>query len=146
IRYIPQLRLPVRGLRVKTIGNVMKRPPSASQHFRIGKSNNENSPSRLTTSWHGPDFTSRGKYLPSSASFGNILTFSSRPSGDLKSSHSVSRAATSSTLFTSSASSIRRRLPSALISTGIEPPSTFSNSNALLPSFDLDTRSVISVI
>jgi hypothetical protein len=136
----------VRGFRVKTIGKVMKRPPSASQHFKIGMSNNENSPSRLTTSWHGPDFTSRGKYLPNSASFGNIFTFSSKPSGDLKSSHSVKRAATSSTLDTSSASSIRLRLPKALIKTGISPPSTFSNNRALLSSFDLDTRSVISVI
>ena len=37
MRYMPTLRLPVRGSRVITQGNVMKRPPSSGQHCSTGK-------------------------------------------------------------------------------------------------------------
>ncbi len=36
MRYMPQLRLPVSGLRENTSGSVMKRPPSSGQHFSTG--------------------------------------------------------------------------------------------------------------
>ena len=38
MRYMPMLRLPVRGSRVMTQGRVMKRPPSRGQHWRMGNS------------------------------------------------------------------------------------------------------------
>jgi len=127
MRYIPTFFSPVSGFFVKTSGNVMKRPPSCGQHFRIGKSK------RLTRFllYH---FLARaslqrfGKNDPSSASFGSIFTLSKNPCGV-----SIFRIpgfaqATSSNSFTSNASAIRRTLPNALISNGCRDPFGFSTA------------------
>src|SRR5436190_23982008 len=81
MRYIPTFRFPVSVFLVNTSGNVMNRPPSCGQHFRIGKSSRLTSLPFCTTSLHAPVFTLFGKNDPSSASFGSILTLSKNPCG-----------------------------------------------------------------
>ena len=82
IRYMPMLRLPVRGSRVCTQGSVIKRPPSCGQHFRIGNAF-RSKPSRRMTSLHGASFalTVFGNALVSAPSCGSIFSLSSKPSG-----------------------------------------------------------------
>src|SRR5229473_702412 len=108
MRYIPTFRFPVSGFFVNTSGNVMNRPPSCGQHFRIGKSKRLTSLPFCITSLHGPLFTLFGKNDPSSASFGSILTLSKNPCGVSIFRNPWMRSATSSSSFTSNASAIRR--------------------------------------
>src|SRR6266852_4065886 len=133
MRYIPTFRFPVSGFFVNTSGNVIKRPPSCGQHFRIGKSKRLTSVPFCMTSLQGPDFTFFGKNDPSSASFGSILTMSKNPCGVSIFRNPWMRCATSSSPFTSNASAIRRTLPNALINKGYRDPFGFSNSSAGLP-------------
>ena len=140
---MPQLRLPVSGLRENTSGMVMKRPASFGQHCNTGKSSTENF-SRRTVSLHAPSRTDFGKNDPISASFGSILSLPTRPSGMRISRYWETRAATSSIESTSSASSILRRLPKRLIATGMSEPLGRSNSRAGPPFFT--ARSATSVI
>src|SRR6267154_2525984 len=81
MRYVPTFLFPVSGFLVNTSGNVMNRPPSCGQHFRIGKSKRLTSLPFCITSLHAPLFTLFGKNDPSSASFGSILTLSKNPCG-----------------------------------------------------------------
>src|SRR5229473_3273580 len=133
MRYIPTFRFPVSGFFVNTSGNVMNRPPSCGQHFKIGKSKRLTSLPFCITSLHGPLFTLFGKNDPSSASFGSILTLSKNPCGVSIFRNPWMRCATSSSSFTSNASAIRRTLPNALINKGYRDPFGFSNSSAGLP-------------
>src|SRR6267154_1132367 len=131
MRYIPTFRFPVSGFLVNTSGNVMNRPPSCGQHFRIGKSNRLTSLPFWITSLQGPVLTPFGKNDPSSASFGNILTLSKNPCGVSIFKNPWIRSATSSSSFTSNASAIRRTLPNALINSGYRDPFGLSNSSAV---------------
>ena len=126
MRYIPTLRLPVSGLRVNTNGKVMNRPPSCGQHFKIGKSNKLTSAPVRTTSLQSPSFTLFGKNDPNSANFGNILILSNKPCGDSMARNPLMRSATSSSLPTSNANSMRRTLPNVFTSSGTREPFGFS--------------------
>ena len=143
MRYMPQLRIPVSGFFVKTMGSVIYRPPSCGQQCRIGNSSSEN-PSRRITSFTGPSFTIFGKNEPISASFGSIFSLPKRPCGFFISRYSEMRAATSFTESTCSAISILRVLAKAFTNTGTLLPLGFSNSNAGPPVFT--ARSANSVI
>ncbi len=94
---MPQLRLPERRSFVKTMGRVMKGPPSSGQHVQTGRSRvRSNWPFFRITSLHGPDFTALGMKEASSASWGSILILSSRPCGCLTSKKALMRWSTSS--------------------------------------------------
>ena len=104
-----------------------------------------------TTSLQSPSFTLFGKNDPNSANFGNILILSNKPWGDSMAKKPLMRSATSSSLPTSNANSIRRTLPNVFTSSGTREPFGFSNSNAgptllALRLASRATRWVISVI
>ena len=130
MRYIPTFLFPVSGFLVKTRGNVMNRPPSCGQHFRMGKSKRLTSLPFWMTSLQAPDFTLFGKNEPSSASFGSILILSKRPCDVSIFKNPWMRCAISPRPFTSKASSILRTLPNALISNGCRDPFGFSKRSA----------------
>ena len=144
IRYMPTLRVPVRGSFVMTAGSVMKGAASSGQHVWIGsRSSDASSPSR-TSSWLGARRTVFGRESAIDLSFCRPRTLSTRPAGGCISSTSPSFDATLSSDGASNARHMRRSVPNWLISSGCSEPLTFSNSSAGPPA--LTVRSLISVI
>ena len=126
-----------------TMGSVMKRPASSGQHLRIGYSAER----KIVAADHilawaaGNDFR---KERATSASLGSILSLPSKPSGFAFPDIPDMRRATSSTIPTSSAISIRRALAKAIDQHRHADPLGFSNNRAGPPVFT--ARSANSVI
>jgi hypothetical protein len=93
MRYMPQLRLPVSGLREEhqRQGDEAAAVFGPALQHRVIASEK---PVVRTTSWHGPLETIFGKNAPISASFGSILSLPISPSGMRISRNSTMRAAT----------------------------------------------------
>ena len=141
---MPQLRLPVSGFLVNTIGSVMYGPPSSGQQCSTGISFKFTAAPLRMTSLQGPPETILGKKAPISASFGSIFNLPSSPSGMRICKYSVIRSAVSWKLSTSSAMAMRFSLAYPLMRIGTLEPLGFSNSNAGPPL--LTERSANSVI
>src|SRR4030095_17034448 len=91
--------------------------------------------------------TRLGPAFATSMKVPSLRSLSKSEPGMRRSRSLATRADTSSSRSTPSAAAMRGAVPKALMSTGIEKPSTFSKRRAWLPSAGpLDTRSVISVI
>ncbi len=118
MRYMPTLRLPVRGSRVITAGSVMNGAASPGQQVWIGSTSRSTSSPVSTTSWQGPLRTDFGIESAIDFSFARPFTFSTRPCGGCISSTSSSFDATSSRRSTPNARHIRRSVPNWLISSG----------------------------
>ena len=126
----------------------MKRPASSGQHCSMGIMSRSTSSPVKTTSWHKAFVlpTIFGGNAAACRSIGKSFILSaSEEGGAILRYFSMSRVIFSMSL-TPSAVHIRRVLPSALIRTGMDEPSTFSNNRALPPPDCFDTRSVISAI
>ena len=100
IRYMPTLRVPVRGSRVITAGSVMNGAASPGQHVWIGSAPRSTSSPRSTTSWHAPLRTVFGRESAIDFSFCSPRSFSASPCGGCISSTSASFVATSSSRST----------------------------------------------
>src|SRR6266849_166015 len=144
IRYMPTLRVPVRGSRVITAGSVMKGAGSPGQQCWMGSSARSISSPVSTTSWHGPERTLRGIESAIDFSFFSPFTFSTSPCGGCISSTSSSLRPTASRLGSPNARHILRSVPNWLISSGCCEPFGCSKRSAGPPA--LTVRSVISVI
>src|SRR5215472_9171128 len=145
-RYMPTLREPVTGSRVKTMGRVMKRPASRGQHWRTG-SDARLGRSVSTTSWQGAERARRGPALATSKRSPSLRSLSRKEPGMRRSRSLATRAPRSSRRSTPRAAAIRAGEPKALMRTGVSKPSTCSKRRARLASAGpLETRSVISAI
>ena len=144
IRYMPTLRLPVRGSCVITAGSVMKGAGSPGQQCWIGSRSRSTSSPSSTTSWHGPLRTDFGRESAIDFSVFRPRTLAASPCGGCISSMSPSLAATSSSRSTPKPMHMRRSVPNWLISSGWRAPLTLSNRSAGPPA--LTVRSTISVI
>ena len=118
MRYMPTLRVPVRGSCVITAGSVMNGAASSGQHFWIGSRSSDASSPSSTTSWHGALRTVFGRESAIDFSFCRPRTFSTSPCGGCISSTSLSFSATASSDGASNAIAIRRSVPNWLISSG----------------------------
>ena len=87
IRYMPRLRVPVRGSRVITAGRVMNGAGSPGQQRCTGSRPRSTSSPRRTTSWHGPLRTDFGPEPAIDFSFCRPRTLSIRPCGRLQLEH-----------------------------------------------------------
>src|SRR5215510_4177011 len=145
-RYMPTLRAPVTGSRVKTMGRVMKRPASPGQHWSTGRV------ARLgcsvsITSWQGAERARRGPALATSKRSPSLRSLSRKEPGMRRSRSLATRAPRSSSRSTPRAAAIRAGEPKALMRTGVSKPSTCSKRRARFASAEpLETRSVISAI
>src|SRR3954470_19189416 len=144
IRYMPTLRLPLRGSFVITAGSVMNGAGSPGQHRWIGSRSRFTSSPVRTTSCTGARETVCGRESAIDFSLRSPRTFSTSPCGGCISSTSVTRPPTSSRLSTPSARHMRRSVPNWLISSGCREPFGRSKSSAGPPA--LTVRSTISVI
>src|SRR2546426_852497 len=145
-RYIPTLRWPVRGSRVKTHGSVMYRPPSLGQQRSAGRLASDGR-SVSTTSWHGASLTRRGPAFTRSKSVPSFRSRSANVPGSFTSRSLPTRSPSSSRWPTPSAIASRSAAPNVLTSTGMSKPSTRSKRRARFRSVGpFETRSVISVI
>src|SRR5215203_498126 len=143
-RYMPTLRVPVRGSCVITAGSVMNGAGSPGQQRWIGSRSRFTSSPVRTTSCDGPRLTVFGRESAIDFSSLRPRIFSRSPSGGCISSTPPTRAATASSDGASNALHIRLSVPNWLISSAWRVPLTFSNRSAGPP--DLTTRSTISVI
>jgi hypothetical protein len=143
MRYMPTLRLPVRGSCVITAGSVMNGAGSPGQQRWIGSRPRSTSSPVSTTSWTGPERTVFGRESAIDFSFCRPRTLSIRPDGGCISSTSPTRAPSSSSRSTPNASAIRRSVPNWLISSGCREPFGLVKRSAGPPA--LTTRSTISV-
>src|SRR2546428_2501029 len=145
-RYIPTLRWPVRGSRVKTHGSVMYRPPSLAQQRSTGGLASDG-PSVSTTSWPGASVTRRGPAFTRSKSVPSFRSRSANVPGSFTSRSLPTRSPSSSRWLTPSAIARRSAAPNVLTSTGMSKPSTRSKRSARFRSAGpFETRSVISLI
>src|SRR5215470_4450771 len=145
-RYMPTLREPVTGSRVKTMGRVMKRPASPGQQRRTG-SDARLGRSVSTTSWQGAERARRGPALATSKRSPSLRSLSRKEPGMRRSRSLATRAPRSSSRSTPRAAAMRAEEPKALMRTGVSKPSTCSKRRARFPSGGpLETRSVISAI
>ncbi len=143
IRYMPTLRVPVRGSIVITAGSVMNGAGSPGQQRWIGRRSRSISSPVSTTSWQAPRETVFGIESAIDFSFFRPRTFSTRPCGGCSSSTSSSRSAMSSSRSTPKARHIRRSVPNWFTSSGWAAPFGRSNRSAGPPAFTV--RSTISV-
>src|SRR5256712_1091375 len=145
-RYIPTLRWPVRGSRVKTHGSVMYRPPSLAQQRSTGGLASDG-PSVSTTSWPGASVTRRGPAFTRSKSVPSFRSRSANVPGSFTSRSLPTRSPSSSRWLTPSAIARRSAAPNVLTSTGMSKPSTRSKRSARFRSAGpFETRSVIPLI
>ena len=144
MRYMPTLRVPLRGSCVITAGSVMNGAGSPGQQRCTGSNERSMSSPSSTISCTGPRRTVCGRESATDLSFCSPRTLSISPDGGCISRMSPTLRATSSSRSTPNARHMRRSVPNWLISSGCSAPLGLSNRSAGPPAFTV--RSTISVI